>query len=138
MFNYQIISYRSDVEYSTPHFFILSKGNNSGKPSNTPWVNSFVCICKSEKESKILYWTAYFLFKNKSIHRLLRGSVIPFVSIREYKKEFNMYHRHIEEVPTKFTKSALILERLNRQKRYMQQHLSQLEILMQSVASVKF
>jgi hypothetical protein len=138
MYNYHILTHRNDAVYNTPHFFILSKGNNSGKPSNTPWVNSFVCISESEKESKILYWTAYFLFKNKSIHRLLRGSAIPFISIREYKKEFGTYHKHIEEVPKKFNKSALLLERLNKQKKYMQQYLSQLDMMMQSVASTKF
>ena len=138
MLDFKIISHRQGVNYETPHFFILSKGNNSGKPSNTPWVNSFVCTSKSEKESKILYWTAYFLFKNKSIHRLLRGSVIPFVSIREYKNEFRSYLMKIEEVPQKFNKSAKVLERLNKQKRYMKQYLSQVEMLMQSVASAKF
>ena len=138
MLDFKIISHRQGVNYETPHFFILSKGNNSGKPSNTPWVNSFVCISESEKESKILYWTAYFLFKNKSIYRLLRGSVIPFVSIIEYKKVFVTYHRHIEEVPSKFNKSALLLERLNKQKLYMQTYISQVDNLMQAVISTKF
>ena len=138
MYNYQIVTHRPGVEYSSPHFFILSKGNNSGKPANTPWVNSFVCISESEKESKILYWGAYFLFKNKSIYRLLKGSVILFVSIREYKKEFSSYLYHVENAQKKFTKSAILLERLNKQKKYMQQYLSQLDMMMQSVASTKF
>ena len=137
MYNYEIVSHRPGVEYNTPHFFILSKGNNSGKPSNTPWTNSFVFISKSEKESKILYWTSYFLFKNKTIFRILRGSVIPFVSIAEYKKEFKIYLRYIDEVPSKFHKSAVLLEKLNKQKRYLELHLSKLDSLMISVASIK-
>lgn len=67
--------------YSTPHFFILSRGLNSGKPSKTPWANSFVCLCNDEAELDFHYWLLFGLWKAKYFHQFLVGSVIPLLRL---------------------------------------------------------
>ena len=85
MSTFSIKSHRSGVVYSMPHFFILNKGNNSGKPLLAPCPNCFVIQCKTDSEKEQLYWLAYSLWQSKAFYPLLRGSVIPFVVLRDVK-----------------------------------------------------
>jgi hypothetical protein len=68
--------------------YILKKGLNSGKPQKTPFTNSFVIIFSSEEEAEMIYWLIYSLWKAKFWHQYLCGSVIPFLRIHEFKKNF--------------------------------------------------
>ncbi|MCP9752437.1 hypothetical protein [Ferruginibacter sp. HRS2-29] len=43
-------------------FYILSKGNNSGKPGFQPWRSSFEVICASQEEHNFYYWLTNILF----------------------------------------------------------------------------
>ncbi|MBS1755464.1 MAG: restriction endonuclease subunit S [Ferruginibacter sp.] len=61
-------------------FFILAKGENAGKPSLKPWVNSFVVICSNEKYFRFYFWLVYALFKAKKFKIRLRGTAIPFIN----------------------------------------------------------
>ena len=85
MSTFSIKSHRSGVVYSLPHFFILNKGNNSGKPLADPCPNCFVIQCKCEAEKEQIYWLSYSLWQSKAFYPLLRGSVIPFVVLRDVK-----------------------------------------------------
>ncbi|MCW3109936.1 MAG: hypothetical protein JWQ09_4442 [Segetibacter sp.] len=64
-------------------FFILSKGNNAGKPGSQPWVNSFVATANNEEMRNFYYWLTYGLHKAKAFNLVHRGSVIPFINIGE-------------------------------------------------------
>jgi hypothetical protein len=66
-------------EYGSHTFFILSRGNNSGKPLNEPCPNCFVCECRSAEEKEKAYWLFYALWQGKKCEELLVGSVIPFI-----------------------------------------------------------
>lgn len=48
MKTFRIKTHRASLTYSEPHFFILNKGLNSGKPLNNPCPNCFVCITTDE------------------------------------------------------------------------------------------
>ena len=61
-------------------FFILSKGENAGKPSLQPWSNSFAVICQNHQYLNFYYWLVYGLFKTDKFKTRHRGSVIPFVN----------------------------------------------------------
>ena len=61
-------------------FYILSKGENAGKPSLTPWANSFAVICQNHQYLNFYYWLVYGLFKTGKFKTRHRGSVIPFVN----------------------------------------------------------
>lgn len=89
MYNYIIKSHRVGTHYAQPHFFVLNKGLNSGRPQNEPFTNSFVLIFQTEEQKEDVFWIAMSLCKSKFWHPYLKGSVIPFLTLFEFKKEFN-------------------------------------------------
>jgi len=97
MQNYIIKSHKVGTNYNKPHLFILNKGMNSGKPQNEQFTNSFVIIFDNEKDCENIFWVAFSLWKSKFWHQHLVGSVISFLRLPEFKKEF-------------FIKSAQLME----------------------------
>lgn len=86
MKTHSIKCHRQEMIYKQPHFFILNKGLNSGKPLNTPCPNCFVCIAENEAVREFLYWLCFGLWRSNSFHFYLKGSVIPFITIDEIRK----------------------------------------------------
>lgn len=86
--NFIIKTHRKDTVYARPHLFILNKGMNSGKPQNTPFTNSFVVIFQNEEDCENMYWVTFSMWQSKFWHQNLRGSVIPFLTINDFRKEF--------------------------------------------------
>jgi hypothetical protein len=89
MMNFIVKTHKKDTIYNKPHFFVLNKGMNSGKPQNEPFTNSFVLVFQTEAQKEDIFWIAMSLWKSKFWVPFLRGSVIPFLSLYEFKKEFN-------------------------------------------------
>ena len=89
MLNFIIKTHRKDTVYSKPHLFILNKGMNSGKPQKEQFTNSFVVIFEKEEDCESLFFVAYSLWQTKFWHQFLIGSVIPFLRLPDFKKEFN-------------------------------------------------
>ena len=87
--NFIIKTHRKDTAYSKPHLFILNKGMNSGKPQKEQFTNSFVVIFEKEEDCESLFFIAYSLWQTKFWHQHLVGSVIPFLRLPDFKKEFN-------------------------------------------------
>jgi len=93
-------------QYEKPHFFILSKGSNSGKPLDQPCPNCFVLEFSNEDEKENHYWLAYSLWQAKFWRYYLVGSVVLFVRLHEFKPQFraksealiNSYAQHIKNV----------------------------------------
>ena len=88
MTNFIIKTHRVGTIYSKPHLFILNKGLNSGKPQKEPFTNSFVLLFQTEEDCENLYFVAFSLWKTKFWHQFLIGSVIPFLRLSDFKKEF--------------------------------------------------
>ena len=88
MLNFIIKTHQKGTFYPQPHLFILNKGLNSGKPQKEPFTNSFVVIFDLEQDCENLYFVAYSLWKTNFWHQHLVGSVIPFLRIHDFKKEF--------------------------------------------------
>jgi hypothetical protein len=88
MQNFIIKTHQKGTIYSKPHLFLLNKGMNSGKPQKEPFTNSFVVIFDLEQDCENLYFVAYSLWKTKFWHQFLIGSVIPFLRLSDFKKEF--------------------------------------------------
>ena len=65
------------------HFFILTKGNNAGKPGYQPWANSFIATSPNEEMNNFYFWLTYGLYKAHSFKTFHRGSVIPFINLQE-------------------------------------------------------
>ena len=89
MSTYEIKTHRSGRTYNKPHFFILCKGLNSGKPLEHPCPNCFVITTNYEATRESLYYLCLSLKIGKYFHYYLRGSVIPFVCISDARKVIN-------------------------------------------------
>ena len=89
MLKFIIKTHKKDTIYTKPHLFLLNKGMNSGKPQKEPFTNSFVIIFENESDFDTINLTAYALWKTKFWHQFLRGSVIPFLSLQDIRKEFS-------------------------------------------------
>jgi len=92
--------------YQNPHFFILSKGMNSGKPLTESCPNCFVLEFTNQDEREKYYWLAFGLWQSKFWHLHLVGSVVVFLRIHEFKNLFiskarilqNDYDQHLRNV----------------------------------------
>jgi hypothetical protein len=80
-----IKTYRPQITLSDHHFFILSKGNNAGKPLDQPCPNCFVAFCSSPDDREFFYWLSYALWQAGIFRIQLIGSVIPFIRINDLK-----------------------------------------------------
>jgi len=89
MSTYEIKTHRIGKTYNTPHFFILSKGLNSGRPMNQPCPNCFVITAASEPTQESLYYLCLSLKIGQYFSYYLKGSVIPFICISDAKKVIN-------------------------------------------------
>ncbi len=89
MSTYEIRTHRSGRNYNTPHFFILNKGLNSGKPLGKPCPNCFVITTTSEETRESLFYLCLSLKIGKFFGYYLKGSVIPFICISDAKKVIN-------------------------------------------------
>jgi hypothetical protein len=87
--NFIIKTHQKDTVYKGNQIFILNKGMNSGKPQKEPFTNSFVIMFPDEKDAETVYWLAYSLWKSNFWHQFLIGSVIPFLRITDFKKDFD-------------------------------------------------
>ncbi|MFZ4581554.1 MAG: DUF6943 family protein [Paludibacter sp.] len=120
---FSIKSHRPGVVYSMPHFFILNKGNNSGKPLTVPCPNCFVIQCKCEAEKEQIYWLSYCLWQSKAFYLFLRGSVIPFVVLRDVKSCLSDGLDKANENPAQFEKAVSTLRSLEALEKNYKQNL---------------
>ena len=85
MRNFEIKTHLVGRAYSKPHFFILNKGLNSGKPLEQPCPNCFVITTQSSASRESLYYLCLSLKIGKYFGYYLKGSVIPFICISDAK-----------------------------------------------------
>lgn len=119
----QIKTHKMHSTYSVAHFFILSKGNNSGKPLNAPCPNCFVCLCKDEAEKERLYWLFYGLWQGLYFHPFLTGSVIPFIRLNDLKQVAKTALSKNELQPQQFDKNITMVQLLNERAKVVQEQL---------------
>lgn len=86
--NFIVKTHKKNTIYNKPHFFVLNKGMNSGKPQKEPFTNSFVIIFDAHEDCESIYWIAFSLWKSKFWHQHLVGSAILFLRLPDFKKEF--------------------------------------------------
>ena len=86
---FEIKTHQPGRTYHKPHFFILNKGLNSGKPMNQPCPNCFVITTAAEPTRNSLYYLCLSLKIGEYFSYYLKGSVIPFIGISDAKKVIN-------------------------------------------------
>ena len=116
-------SYRSGIVYNMPHFFILNKGNNSGKPLTVPCPNCFVIQFQCEEEKEQIYWLIYSLWQSKAFYPFLRGSVIPFIVLKDIKSCLLDGVEKVAKNPAQFEKAVAALRSLEAMEKQNKQNL---------------
>ena len=114
---------RIGLDISKPHFYILSKGMNSGKPLNLPCPNCFVFITETEEDKEFYYWLIFGLWNSKAFHQFLRGSVIPFIIIGELKKCIETGAEEAKANLSKFLEAVKVLKFLDLKEKQFKQNL---------------
>lgn len=120
-------SYNQKEEIRNPHFFILNKGNNSGKPLSAPCPNCFVIQFQNEIEKERVYWLIYSLWQSKAFYPYLRGSVISFVILRDMQECIADGLEKIEINPGQFQKVVETLRSLEEMEKKFRQNLKLLQ-----------
>lgn len=121
MTKFSLKTYCPKSATSEPHFFILSKGNNSGKPLTEPCPNCFVLTTKTDEDKQLLQSLCDGLFKAKSFHYFIKGSVIPFIRIDDCKQVLKIGLEHAKKDLKGFHKSVKTINLLEQQeKRYLE------------------
>ncbi len=123
MCSFILKSYSEKSEIKNPHFFILNKGNNSGKPLSAPCPNCFVIQFQNEIEKEQVYWLLYSLWQSKAFYPFLRGSVIPFVVLRDVKSCLLDALVKVEANPAQFEKAVAALQSLEAMEKQNKQNL---------------
>lgn len=124
MLNFIIKTHRQGTVYTKPHLFVLNKGMNSGKPQNEPFTNSYVVIFQNEDDCENLYWIAFSLWKSKFWHQHLIGSVIPFLRLPEFKKEFNSKAASLMQEHEEHKKNVAALKLLEQKEQQFHQNIN--------------
>jgi hypothetical protein len=110
--NFIIKTHTKHTQYDKPCLFLLNKGLNSGKPQKEPFTNSFVIIFENQEDVDNAFFISYSLWKTKFWHQFLIGSVIPFLRLQEFKKEFNQKVNALMQEHEKHKKSVAALKLL--------------------------
>jgi hypothetical protein len=81
MLKTKIKTHKSGKIYNQPHFFILNKGLNSGKPFKHYVCNSFVFLADNNDERDFYYFMLLGIWELRLLRPYLKGSVIEFVRL---------------------------------------------------------
>ena len=135
MFSFKLKTHKLNTNYSERHFFILNKGNHSGKPMNDPCPNCFVCICSSEEEKEMIYWLVMGLCQGRVFEQYLCGSVIPFVRINDVKKALNWLSFNHTAKLVQYKKKVLAIQKVQQAKNSILQQLQSLQSLQKVLVS---
>ena len=99
MSNFEIKTHQIGRTYTKPHFFILNKGLNSGKPLDKPCPNCFVITTQTIEERQTLFYLCLSLKIGRYFDYYLKGSVIPFITINDCLGVLkNAYLNNLEDV----------------------------------------
>ncbi|WP_334057645.1 DUF6943 family protein [Polaribacter sp. P097] len=124
MSTFEIKTHQIGRTYSNPHFFILNKGLNSGKPLALPCPNCFVIISKNEEDKNKLYHLTMMLQIGGFYAYHLKGSVIPFISINDCKitlikglesskdSEFNKHFKAVSRISKKEKELQNVIDKM--------------------------
>lgn len=110
-------------------FYVLNKGKNSGRPSYSPNVNCFIVKCQSSEELEQCYTICFMLWKDRLFHRLLCGSVIEFIRLREFRSLFHQALAQLTERQDRLVKVSSALKELEESEQMIARQLSLIKLL---------
>ncbi|MBD0824455.1 DUF6943 family protein [Aestuariibaculum marinum] len=129
MLYFEIKTHRPGITYEKPHFFILNKGQNSGRPMCIPCPNCFVVITKNEADKTTLFYLTMILQQGQYFAYYLKGSVIPFITINDCKRTMLSLSNHN---PEDLKKRIKAIQLIAQNEEALKQNLNKLKQLKQA------
>jgi hypothetical protein len=130
---YIVKTYSSGKEPKNYHFYVLNKGENAGKPSLTPFANSFVVTSDDLKVAQMAYHACKALFITGRFKIYLRGSVVPFIVMKDFCTELKMAFDKGISRDLETLKALKLCNEYNKQLRLSQDLSSKLQELEQAM-----
>jgi len=124
----RIISHRAGMIYSSNALFILSKGLNAGKPLAKPCPNCFAIEFRASEDVERFKSLCQILLQSQVFSQYLKGSVIPFLTIRDFRSIVSRYTGLVDKLPDGF---AHLVEALTAIEEQEQKSRSMLSLLSQ-------
>lgn len=134
MLYFDIKTHKCDRTYTKPHFFILNKGLNSGKPLTKPCPNCFVITATNDEDKNTLFHISMMLQISGFYAVNLKGSVIPFISINDCRNTLKKGLNTTQNVD----KHAKIIALMNKKEEELKQVISKIESLKMSYIKACF
>ncbi|WP_339662347.1 DUF6943 family protein [Croceibacter atlanticus] len=129
MSTFELKTHRAGKTYSKPHFFILNKGLNSGKPLSNPCPNCFVVTTSTEKKKNTLYHLSMMLQIGGFYAYYLKGSVIPFISIDDCRKTLKSSLKSNGNTDDIMQKHIKAVEVINKKEKELQNVIDKMAVL---------
>jgi hypothetical protein len=132
--NFSLQSFNPAKKYAGFHFFVLNKGQNSGKPLDEACPNCFVIECDSEEQKESLYWICFALWQSHRFRQHLIGSVILYIRKKEM---YNLVRDTFQKAQAKnelFQKSLILLKTVNEKDHYFEDLAATLKKIKREVA----
>lgn len=125
--------YKKNQYLNDNHFFILSKGNNAGKPIHDPCPNCFVLTANNRDDKEFYFWLCYGLWVGGFFRQVLCGSVISFLRITELQYIIRKGQTKVELRREALLKAIVMLNKLSS---HQENLIKQLHLVKQAKQSV--
>ena len=111
----RIITHLPGRNYSAHVLFILSKGLNAGKPLAQPCPNCFAVEFSSADDAFRFRALCLILMQSHIFSQYLKGSVIPFLTIRDFRSIISRYFVLVDNLPGQFGHLVQVLATIEEQ-----------------------
>ena len=129
MSTFELKTHKSGRTYSNPHFFILNKGLNSGKPLANPCPNCFVVTTKTEETKNTLFHLSMMLQIGGFYTFYLKGSVIPFITINDCRNTLIKGLKSSDNIANQMQKHIKAVEVISKKEKELQNVIDKMAVL---------
>ncbi|MGG5487099.1 DUF6943 family protein [Gaetbulibacter sp. PBL-D1] len=129
MSTFELKTHQIGRTYTQPHFFILNKGLNSGKPLTNPCPNCFVILIKTESDKNTLFHLSMMLQIGGFYAYYLKGSVIPFISIDDCRKTLKSGLKSSKNITNQMQKHIKAVEVISMKEKELQNVIDKMAVL---------
>ena len=129
MSTFQIKTHQPGRTYSNPHFFILNKGLNSGKPLANPCPNCFVVTTPDGQTKSTLFHLSMMLQIGGFYAYYLKGSVIPFISIDDCRNTLKKGLKSSDNIANQMQKHIKAVEVISKKEKELQNVIDKMAVL---------
>ena len=126
---FEMKTHKIGITYSNPHFFILNKGLNSGKPLSNPCPNCFVVITKTETDKNTLFHLSMMLQIGGFYAYYLKGSVIPFISVNDCRNTLKKGLKSTSNTKDQMQKHIKAVEVISTKEKELQNVIDKMAVL---------